>query len=118
MEIETQKYIDSRIDHAADVSRKTMIDALESFQLNVVTAVENKIESKVNGKIKAIAETLEGQNKVQAEQSKKLDDLKPILESYRDSEGAKRVVGSIAKYVVGAGSFIFAWYAIKEFIVK
>lgn len=125
MELETQKYIDARIDHTADTSRKAMLEAMKSFEGSLVLAVENKIETKVNGKIKAIAETLEGQNRVQAEQfkhmeklSEKVDLLKPILESYRDSEGAKRVIGSISKYIVGAGTFIGAWYMIKEFLIK
>lgn len=125
----TEKEIDQKIETATFVASKTVVDMLatlkDELKEELVEAVENKIETKVNGKIKRIDEKMDAQNVVlnnhtivQQENSKKLDELKPLLQIYRDREGAKRYLAPVVKWVVGAATFIGALYVIKDFLTK
>lgn len=98
--------------------KRTIDERFNNIKEELVIAVENKIETKVNGKIKDIAETLRVQNIVQEQQSKKIDELKPILERYRDGEGAKRTIIPYIKAILTSAGVIGAWIVIKDFINK
>ncbi len=116
----TEKEVDDKIQKAVFVVSQTVSDLFKDMKAelkeDLILAVENKIETKVNGKIKAIDTKMDQQNIVLGEQTTKIDELKPILQRHKDGQSTIRYLAPYFKSFVTFVGLVGAWYIFRDFI--
>jgi len=108
------KDISNKIDQRADLDDKKHAE----YKQDMLVVVREEIQNKVNGKI----------DRLSAKFDALIDDedLKEILKNYKENKIALKVVknqstawGSpVIKTILGAGSLVVAWEALKSFVTK
>jgi len=72
-------------------------------------AVKNEVKQTVNGKIDKMNDSYKETHKL-------IEDIKPVLDNYQNTQGFYKTSIFLGKSVIGIGAFIGSLFAIKEFL--